>query len=371
MPCLRSRWEDPPAIDPATIVTGSVFDAARILSEPRTVNPQLSWEYWDGTAWWTIKGLVDGTGNFLFSGKVTFCVPSTLQPTDVVGRTSHWIRARLVGGDYGRESVTVTSAPVREHDSAGDQTDDRPIARRYRRAADRVGQSLLLGLLCVAAGSRPDERRRRDSRSKQRQSDEEKRSLELFVPLAETIARAGGALPPADPAATAPEASSPDTRALYLGFDEEVTGEPLSILFLIESRDHDDAYPLEVDVLRGRHFEPVSLSGDGTRGLNETGVLTVTLSTPPQRATLFGDSRHWIRVRPNRRSAGGRLEAEHPRRLSQRHLGESLEYASQRSAGIVRRLSEAARFSGAAADSLPRASNCACASRWAVRKLSS
>ena len=61
---------------------------------------------------------------------------------------------------------------------------------------------------------------------------------------------------------------------MYLGFDEEITGEPISILFLIDSRDHDDAFPLEVDVLRGRRFEPVSLSDDGTRGLNETGVLT-------------------------------------------------------------------------------------------------
>ena len=130
-------------------------------------------------------------------------------------------------------------------------------------------------------------------------------SLEVFVPLAQTVARAGGALPPSEAAnGTSPE--QPPTRALYLGFDEEITGEPISILFLIDSRDHDAAFPLEVDVLRGHRFEPVSLSDDGTRGLNETGVLTLRLSTPPQRASLFGDSRHWIRVRPNRRSEPGK-----------------------------------------------------------------
>ena len=116
---------------PSRSTIENVYDAAQILSEPRSVNPSCPGSTGMEPAWWTIKGLVDGTGNFLFSGKVTFCVPSTLQPTDVVGRTSHWIRARLVGGDYGRESVSITTAPFRTR-----------IRRRpNRRSTDRSTRS--------------------------------------------------------------------------------------------------------------------------------------------------------------------------------------------------------------------------------------
>jgi hypothetical protein len=295
---LESPWTDPPVGDPIAFVIQNVYDQARVLSEPRSVNPELSWEYWDGTAWWTIKGLVDGTGNFLFSGKVSFCVPSSLQPTDVVGRTSHWIRARLVGGDYGRESVTITSEPVpNTTPPQTKQSIDRSLDDIV--APQVVSVNLYYSVCCAALPDfvlTGDGGAIRDQSNANRTTDA---ALELFVPLTETIARAGGALPVADPASTA---SNPATRALYFGFDEEVTGEPISILFLVDSRNHEDAYPLEVDVLRGRQFEPVSLSDDRTRGMSESGVLTVILRTPPQRASLFGALRHWIRVRPNRRS---------------------------------------------------------------------
>jgi hypothetical protein len=125
---LSRPWTLRPTGNPIAFAIENVYEPARILSEPRSVNPELSWEYWDGTAWWTIKGLVDGTGHLLFSGKVTFCVPASLQPTDVVGRTSHWIRARLVGGDYGRESVAVTSVEVPKTDPVETrQTIDRSL----------------------------------------------------------------------------------------------------------------------------------------------------------------------------------------------------------------------------------------------------
>src|SRR5262249_31971961 len=69
---------------------------------PQPRNPDLSWEYWDGNSWWQIKGINDGTLNFSQTGDVVFCVPRNLQASDVVGRTNLWVRARLVGGDYGQ-----------------------------------------------------------------------------------------------------------------------------------------------------------------------------------------------------------------------------------------------------------------------------
>src|SRR5262249_41671251 len=87
-------------------------------------------------------------------------------------------------------------------------------------------------------------------------------------------------------------------RAIYLGFDEKLEGGPIGVLFLVTEGTHDGAYPLEVEVLREQGFERV-LADDGTRGLNESGILAFTLSTPPPAVTLFGnDARYWLRVRP-------------------------------------------------------------------------
>src|SRR6185437_4901456 len=57
---------------------------------------------------WTLEVKRDDTLNFKGTGVVEFDIPEDLKPTDWSGKTNYWIRARLVGGDYGREKVTVT-----------------------------------------------------------------------------------------------------------------------------------------------------------------------------------------------------------------------------------------------------------------------
>lgn len=69
------------------------------------LRPELSWEYWNG------KGFVhlpveDTTDKFLVPGKVTFTIPEDIDKTEVAGQENYWIRARIVGGDYGREQFT-------------------------------------------------------------------------------------------------------------------------------------------------------------------------------------------------------------------------------------------------------------------------
>src|SRR5262249_29248552 len=69
-------------------------------------NPDLSWEYWNG-AWSKLSLTQENTRNLKATGVVSFQVPSDIAPTDWAGKTSTWIRARLIGGDYGTENVTV------------------------------------------------------------------------------------------------------------------------------------------------------------------------------------------------------------------------------------------------------------------------
>ncbi|HYG80121.1 MAG TPA: hypothetical protein VD861_07030, partial [Pyrinomonadaceae bacterium] len=70
------------------------------------LRPELSWEYWNGKGWIHLP-VKDSTENFLVPGKVIFTVPENIGKTEVAGQENYWIRARIVGGDYGRELFTV------------------------------------------------------------------------------------------------------------------------------------------------------------------------------------------------------------------------------------------------------------------------
>jgi hypothetical protein len=84
--------------------------------------PQLSWEYWDGMAWSYLKVLkssdnssnisldnwtVTGVCNEPPKNDVTMTIESmpAIKPTTVNGQKKHWIRVRLIGGDYGKEYI--------------------------------------------------------------------------------------------------------------------------------------------------------------------------------------------------------------------------------------------------------------------------
>ena len=79
-------------------------------------SPVLSWEYWNNKGWVVIKGLKDETYNFLESGKIIFDLPEDIDVTEVAGQKNIWIRVRLVGGDYGKETFVLLQDSSSEPD---------------------------------------------------------------------------------------------------------------------------------------------------------------------------------------------------------------------------------------------------------------
>ena len=71
------------------------------------LRPELSWEYFNGRGWVALKLSDDGTSRFLTKGIVKFIIPADIEKTEVAGQENYWIRARIVGGDYGRELFSV------------------------------------------------------------------------------------------------------------------------------------------------------------------------------------------------------------------------------------------------------------------------
>ena len=126
------RSSQPPVNVPAEfVVDAAVGEWQRLLGDTST-NPELSWEYWNGKGWWGLDVTLDETLNLKATGAVRFEVPADIASSDWAGKTNHWIRARLIGGDYGREK------------SHGQDEDRRRVTRADDRALDG-GHSRALG----------------------------------------------------------------------------------------------------------------------------------------------------------------------------------------------------------------------------------
>jgi hypothetical protein len=253
-------------------------------------NPELSWEYWNGSAWWKLASLSDGTGHLKRSGKISFKVPPDLRATDWAGTTSHWIRARLIGGDYGQPRTVVTST-----------TNGNEVEQTVKRTLDDVHAPQVLGLRVQYAANKPVPPTHVltfDSGAMRDQSDANRTDgaqVAVFTPLASALPSTAGA----EAAESEPE------RALYLGFSGELAGHGVNLLALVEREQPFSGFaPLRVEALCGEHFVPVPCE-DTTRALGESGLLSLSLTLPTVTTALFGESLCWLRLFPSRQPAGG------------------------------------------------------------------
>jgi hypothetical protein len=209
---LKTDWTTRPTLinGKVVLVGNGVYGVVTALSDTKAGNPKLSWEYWDGQAWWKIQNLNDGTGNLQTTGLVTFCVPSGLQPTDVSGRTSHWIRARLVEGDYGKEKVTLKSTTSGTTTTQTVERDLSGITPPQLASID-----LRYSVCCPVV---PDFVITKDANAFRNQSEAntiDGATVEFFVPLTDTIRQAANVAA----GETLPGAND---RAIFLGFDQEI-----------------------------------------------------------------------------------------------------------------------------------------------------
>ncbi|MCV9961728.1 hypothetical protein OIU34_07410 [Pararhizobium sp. BT-229] len=290
------------------------------VSPPAPRNPELSWEYWNGSGWWQIPDIDDGTRNLVRSGVVKFCVPEDLQPSEVAGRMGHWIRTRLVGGDYGQETVKVET-------TRSGRTSTQIVIRDPStiRAPYIYGVNLTYHLCRPVM---PDRVITLDSGAYRDQTEINRAAnarVEIFTPLVDglkgAVVTAGttdtpteccadcssSATKASDSDGTSPEVAAPD-KAIYLGFTGPLQGEAVAILFLVDETPLDSDLPLEVEAFANSEFKPIRVK-DETRALSQSGILTLSLPEPLQRVSFFGESLHWLRLKP----AAGAAKAWSPK----------------------------------------------------------
>ncbi len=334
---LNAPWSALPA--PGAGVTFVLDAAVGAWASSRgdtAANPELSWEYWNGTGWWKLGNTNDETLHLKNTGRLLFNVPRDLAPTDWSGRTNYWIRARLVGGDYGRETVTVAISPP-DNNGVTHQTIERSSRDIHAPAVVKltISYSMCENVL-------PDYVLTKNSGSLRDQSEANRTAgakVEALVPVSVLLGRLSGpptqavvvddcrpdcGCPPAaasNPSAAAPgpsaaqpatsssSAASPGStpasgRALYIGLDAPLSGAPVNLLFLVDKeRPHDRLAPMTIEALVADRFVPI-VTSDATRALGESGVLSLAFAIDPTPRELFGQTLKWLRLTPSAANSG-------------------------------------------------------------------
>jgi len=330
-------WINPPAAT-TFVVDGRITKWSALLGDSSS-NPALTWEYWNGSGWRWLA-VDDQTSHFRNSGLVVLTVPTDLKPVDWAGKTNHWIRARLVGGDYGKEKVVVKTKT--NSDGSTEQTIDRTtegIQPPY--VIDfQIGYS-------IDSAAIPSFLLTEDSLTLRDQSDANRTpgaQIEVFTPLIYTLThfqRAaspqeadGDCIPDCDcpegtastsaepkPSAQPKTPSPPGTddcncvppavdsgtvadpragrRALYLGLNTKLLRDPINVMLAAREQNYDVLAPLTVDALVANRFVSV-MTKDGTRALGESGIVSMSFNVEPVPTELFGRALSWLRLTPSR-----------------------------------------------------------------------
>lgn len=281
---LGQAWSTPPPDSgPAQLIGDPSVTAWTTQRLQRNYqNPELSWEYFDGDGWRRLaESFVDGTGNLATSGTVTFKVPHDLTTTEIGGKDDYWIRARLVGGDYGRPDYVVTTTPPLNASETSVQTVTVDTSKLRPPEIFSMEASFVLDE-CVPAEIVLVENNRATLDQTQASAVTEAR-FDLFE----------GAL-----------AIDPDVlgRALYLGFTLPTSVTPLDIYADVEDQPGEGA--IQADVLTSSGWRHTTVE-DETESLRRRGMIRIYLNDDAVRARQFGVERFWIRLRPDPDAAAG------------------------------------------------------------------
>jgi hypothetical protein len=231
------------------------------LEDTNTV-PDLSWEYWNGRGWLSLPLRDDETHNFLSSGEVTFSLPldSPIESTEVAGQENFWIRVRLVGGDYGRETFRMlpdTGEVVSEKSSL------RPPKITELRIHYEANPALPEACLTF-------------------------NNLDYLDQTA-ACQTADAHFPPF-------ETLENTSFALFFGFDHTFKTGPVRLLLDAAERDFDETRPPEFQwtFRKDRQWKELD-TDDASVALTRPGILTLSASEELTLESRFGQALFWIR----------------------------------------------------------------------------
>lgn len=271
---VKSAWTTAPVPGELVEALTTTTNQVEAHAYPRNFqNPELAWEFFDGDGWRRFEsGFIDGTENLARTGEIRFTVPASLSPVEIAGKEDHFIRARLIGGDYGRPiyrvesdtSGTVTTQSVTVDTSALQPPEIRSIAARFSLERRLRPERLFV-----------DNNLTRRNQTQAAASDSAIFNLfEGAVSLDDADGRQTG-------------------RSLYFGFTRPFGPGPLTIF--VDTLDAAGDGRAVVEVL-GEHGWRESSVNDRSRAFRQRGFFRVSIETVPVQARRFGEDLYWLRV---------------------------------------------------------------------------
>jgi len=262
-----------------------IFDST--VLETGYSNPELSWEYYNGSGWKRLdkeKSFLDKTLNFSRSGEIEFKVPNDLDLNNIGGQEDYWIRARLIGGDYGRPryivDVTETLAGTTQEVTVSTEHMHPPevasVTAKFSLPAEHLPQFVI-------------------ARNNLRDLDQS--SANTIVGA--TYGLFEGAFVEALTGVKKEvdgSFSESFSRSILIGFTQVL--EPGSCSLYVAARDRDGEIKLALSTLGSdNRWTPAPLiDEDPTRGLYRTGLLSFSVTSRPARVQLLGKALYWLRI---------------------------------------------------------------------------
>jgi hypothetical protein len=238
------------------------------------LNPEVSWEYWNGTGWVTLNvtgrkplGRADATAEhvdvprFLTSEDVTFQIPDDITNTAVAGQDNFWIRARIVGGDYGHALF------YNEEDKQWEYDEKRVRPPRIKGLAIQYSFSRdLPPQVCLSF----------NNLNYLNQTDANNTPDKYFSPF--------------EPL--------PDTQpTVYFGFDKSIREGPVRLYAAARELQVDElnrpkfAWAFEAD----NQWEP-ALAEDNSNAFTRPEIITLSIPGEFQKRKRFGEELYWVRA---------------------------------------------------------------------------
>lgn len=261
---LASNFEEPPTSLSTYVITASPLSEAWFVHkdpDQEELRPELSWEYWNGRGWLGLK-IIDTTNNLLVEGNIVFRLPEDLAKTDVAGQENFWIRARIVGGDYGRElftfddvkkTVKIIKDPIRPPKIT-------KLLLEYQLTEKKPPQICLtfnnLSYLDQTAAN-----------------DTEDKHFKPYLTLEDT------------------------NKAIYFGFDRSFESGPVGFYFAAKELqiDERDKPTLTWELASDNTWKQVSAI-DGTEAFTKPEFVNLTVPPGFQNSQQFGKAEYWLRA---------------------------------------------------------------------------
>jgi len=229
-------------------------------------DPKLAWEYWDGKGWQALTIIRDDSDRFLNasadigdSKTIQFMCPAGIQETEVFGQKNFWIRTRIIGGDYGREQYSLGSDNEIDVSRKFKLPVIRDLAVQYA-----FDESIELEA-CLSYNNL-------DFEDITVQAKTANLTFSPYLPL-------------------------PDSeKALYLGFDKQLTGGPICLFFdAVELHYEEESKPeIEWRFSNGQGWSLLDYL-DETEAFVVQGLIELIGPSGFAAATIFDASLYWLR----------------------------------------------------------------------------